>query len=156
MKYPSTLHKLIERSKKRRVLLRQYKFEALKEIITLALDKTSYSMNDNRDTYAVDKKRERLYRKIMQKLNLNSAASGYAQDRIKSLKTIAKERMEVSPASSNGDDDLDNSIYNYERNMREEEEENKKINERIVEMKPSENSEKLFPDLNPEKAQKLL
>lgn len=39
MKYPDSLQKLIDRSKKRRMCLRQYKFEALKEIIYLAMDK---------------------------------------------------------------------------------------------------------------------
>lgn len=66
MKYPSTLHKLIERSKKRRKLLRQYKFEALKEIINLTEDKST--------EYELDVKREDLYRKLRQKINVDNEA----------------------------------------------------------------------------------
>lgn len=74
------------RSKKRRTLFRQYKFEALKDLINLAFNKESNLQDEFQ--------RENLYKQVLKKLSLTNSAYEYAKNRIKRLKTIAQERLE--------------------------------------------------------------
>jgi hypothetical protein len=69
-----------------------------------------------------------MYRKIIQKFSLDNLASGHAKNRIKSLNTIAKKRIE-RPSSNSSSEKSEDDVANYalakEREQKEKEEKKK-------------------------------